>query len=594
MKTRLYTPVVCSHLDEKSRIEYGDMMENIGVDTVFIVFGTMMFPPEEQRHAFFKRAREHVDYFHSRGFEVGIWISTFGFGGPLTKHAQAVMGDEGQIVSSRGISAGEAFCPENKTFTDTCSRHLKEIAEIINPDLLMFDDEMCLSVRPGLGCFCEKHMELYREKFGEDFTREELVSRIFHGKNDKYRRGWLEVVGNSMRKFCRMMREAVDEVNPSLRIGFCAGFTSFDIEGADAFELTKILAGKNKPFLRLSGAPYWSAHEFKRFPGMRLNEVIEFVRVQEKWGRDLGIEIFSEDDTYPRPRYRIPANPCECYDIALRASGDIGSFKYLFAYDRGPSYELGYYKRHLRNIPLYDHINEKFSDKKTVGVKVYERMRKVADVTFPDVFDGNFADYETKIMETAFSHASHLLTLHGIPVTYDESDCAIAFGVNALEIDRLPNKLILDLTAAEILTEKGIDVGLNQNKDKSDYYEYDNGNTKFLVFMYNAYYRGWDSIFAGDAVLGYDCQKLLLDFIGRQYPYIEHEPGVYSICKTDGDETAVIFLNLCDDDMFDFDVHLAKTYSSVSLFGAEGSVNGNIIHIDTSVPAWGAFTVVLR
>ena len=595
MHHRLYLPIMENQITEETRAEYATLMREIGVDTVFIGFEYIMFLPEHVRHEVFCRARDNVDYFRSNGFEVGIWITTFGFGGPMSPEEQAEMGEGGQIVSSKGISGGRAFCPENETFMEACLRSTKEIVEIIHPDLLMLDDEMCLSVRPGIGCFCDEHMRRYREAFGEEFTRDELVQKIFCGKNDRYRRGWLEIVGNSMRKFCQRMRSAVDEVDPTQRLGFCAGFTSFDIEGADAFELSLILAGKTKPFLRLSGAPYWSSHEFKRFSWMRMNAVIDFVRIQEKWGRDFGMELFHEDDSYPRPRYRIPANPTESYDIALRASGGMGSFKYLFSYERAPSYEMGYYKRHARNMQFYRHIEENYDNKRNIGVHVYERMHRLADMTFPDAFEGEYSGYETKVMSSAFSYAANLLSLHGIPTTYEgNTDCGIAFGVGALEIGDLPKKLILDRPAAQILEKRGVDVGLMHHTDKADYYEYDNGNTKFLVFSYNAYDRGWDSIFSGDAMLGYDIQDLLWNFIGRSYPRIEHQPSVYSVCKTDGGETAVMFVNLCDDDWFDFDVLLDREYDTVALFGAEGIVNGRTIHIDGSVPAWGALSVILK
>lgn len=46
----------------------------------------------------------------------------------------------------------------------------------------------------------------------------------------------------------------------------------------DALTLTKVLAGKNKPFMRLTGAPYWA--ENRRFPGQQMAQIIEFIRMQ--------------------------------------------------------------------------------------------------------------------------------------------------------------------------------------------------------------------------------------------------------------------------------------------------------------------------
>jgi hypothetical protein len=85
-------------------------------------------------------------------------------------------------------------------------------------------------------------------------------------------------MGDSLRDFARKMRESADKVDPSIRMGFCSGYTSWDLEGADAIELTKIFAGDNKPFLRYTGAPYWVPQV--RFKGQSLQTIVERI-VQE-------------------------------------------------------------------------------------------------------------------------------------------------------------------------------------------------------------------------------------------------------------------------------------------------------------------------
>jgi len=601
-KCRMYLPLMMETLDAHSRVGYAQKMKEMGVDVVFVAYPDVTFLPDEERFAYIQRSGEHVDYFRSQGFEAGIWIESFGFGPPLDENAKRVMGEKGQIVSSRGHRGNRAFCPEDETFMENFCRHVKEIAEITRPDLLMLDDEMCLSVRPGVGCFCDTHMKLYCEALGEELTREELVKRIFTGGPNRYRDTWLAVIRESMRKFCRTAREALDEVAPDLRMGFCSGFTSFDIEGADAFELTHLLAGKNKPFMRFSGAPYWNCHEFKRFNGMGMNDVVEFVRMQEVWGRGQGIEFFHEADCYPRPRYRTPANATECYDMVLQASGGMGSFKYAFCYDKPMEHEMGYYKRHMRNLPMYAHIDEKYAGKTPVGVRVYENMRRVAKLEFPAEFDGAFKDYESVVMNSAFSYATHALTRHGIPVKHEgEAECGIAFGVHADEIEKMPRKLILDRTAAKRLAEKGIDVGQDAPEEKKkavrNGYRYDNGETEFLVYDFDGFEKGFGGVSFGwnaHPLVGYEHQEQLLDFIGWKYPCITGEPGVYTLCKEDENELAVLFGNFHDDDLFDFDIHLDREYRGMEMMGAQGVMEGKTIHVDQSVPAWGTFSLILK
>ncbi len=62
-----------------------------------------------------------------------------------------------------------------------------------------------------------------------------------------------------------------------------------------------------------------------------------------------------------------------------------------------------------------------------------------------------------------FSHAAGLLTANAIPTTYKgEGITSIAFGENIKYVpdEAYKNGMIIDLKAAKILTEKGIDVGL--------------------------------------------------------------------------------------------------------------------------------------
>jgi hypothetical protein len=302
-------------------------------------------------------------------------------------------------------------------------------------------------------------MKLLCDALGEELSREELVRLILTGGKNKYRSTFLKVMGDSLRKFCRRVRETVDSVDKTVRVGFCAGYTSWDIEGVDALELTDILKGEAEPFLRLSGAPYWVAKDYRRFDSQRLNSVIEFTRLQEKWCRDKNIPCFSETDVYPRPRYYIPANIGECFSVACRAAGDMDDMKYPLDYYSPVGYEDGYTKHHLKNAELRQFIDKHFEGKKSFGVKVFEAMHKFEDTVLPNELTDEF-----KITyKTAFSPASTLLTAHSIPTTYEDGDfeCGIAFGENALYLKGLPKKMIIDLRAASILKDKGIDVGFS-------------------------------------------------------------------------------------------------------------------------------------
>ena len=69
--------------------------------------------------------------------------------------------------------------------------------------------------------------------------------------------------------------------------------------------------------------------------------------------------------------------------------------------------------------------------------------------------------------------------------------------------------------------------------------------------------------------------------------------------------TAVVFINSyavssylskIEDKLSEIPTELGydKEYKEVTLFGAEGVVNGTTIHVSGSVPAWGAVSVILK
>ena len=173
------------------------------------------------------------------------------------------------------------------------------------------------------------------------------------------------------------------------------------------------------------------------------------------WSKKENIEFFSEADSFPRPCYQTPAMLVENFDIAMHASG-IRSLKYMFDYISSPNYETQYFKIHTRNIPFYEKIEKAFEDTKTCGIRVYRPAQRIINALLPEKFAG-----EQEIMRTYFSDAVALLSCHAIPVSY-EGDCdyAAVFVDDALYFKNTHKKVVLDISAALILKEKGIDVGI--------------------------------------------------------------------------------------------------------------------------------------
>ncbi len=642
-------PIMSRVVTDETRQATLEQVRQSGAFRVWIADGQDVLFNGTQSETY-ARLKKNVEFFKEAGYEVGVWINAYGFGGPLAGEKGGVnerAKDWTRITSVTQESEPKdnaAFCPEDPDFVDAFCQQIRDIA-VLKPDLIMLDDDLCLSVRPGIGCFCPRHMKLLEEKIKHPLNnRKRLGELIFTHGNNHYRACWRSVMRDTHKRFCTKVREALNEVDPTIRMGFCAGYTSWDIEGADAITLTKILAGDTKPFLRFTSAPYWVTIGRNRFPGMKLNMVIEHARQQEVWCRDSGIEVFNENDTYPRPRYHVPASYAECFDLALRASGGMGSLKYLIDYVSTPEYETGYLKHHKRNEPMYRWIEDHFADKQAEGVQIYRPMRTIGTALLPATFDGTYAA-EKDVMRRVFAPEIAMLTQLSVPVRYEEPEeapaYAAAFGDDARYIpeEKFPKNLIIDIPAARILMDRGVDVGLESYKAADDQgrevfelpngkkqqinityprifrpgylgtgffdcrvnpaaqiqsryisglpasYVYDNGTTRFLVLLADVDVLGQSCSYCAS----YARQQQILQFLNDAYPSIAHEPDIYTLykCNSDGSSAAVLFGNLGEDMLFDFDINLARPCKNVSICGAEGrlSDDGMRMHITSDVPA---------
>jgi hypothetical protein len=400
--------------------------------------------------------------------------------------------------------------------------------------------------------------------------------------------------------------------------------TSWDIDGTDARELATILAGETKPLLRLIGAPYWAVNKSW---GNSLQDTIELERMESAWTKTEGIEIMAEGDVYPRPRTLCPASYLEGFDTAIRAAGCTdGILKYGIDYVSNADYERGYAKFHELNRETYEAIDEIFGGKTSCGVRVYESMKKVGDMVMPTK-----VNREVNIQNLFFSAAARTLAFNTVPTTYEgHGVCGIAFDENARNLPKeaLSRGLILDIAAAEILTERGIDVGLesigeatggfcerfadNCNRILTNgatvyniklkagadvlsdidtafgnipmSYRYENkcGN-RFLVLNVNTR-SGADNV-----LKHYERSRQYAEIIpwlgGRKLPaYVYGNPALYLQCKEGEGALSVGLWNFFEDTILAPTVRLDKEYSSITYINCDGYLEGDSVHLTDISP----------
>ncbi len=613
-------------------------LDNLGADRVFLCT-ERGFCSDEQRKAQLDTICDGISFFKEKGFSVGIWLSSLGHGGSLSgvKDAQNYEGFT-NIVGATGESAKDSFCPLDENFAD---KYLSWIALLASTDadMIMLDDDFRLSNRPGgFGCFCEKHMKLICERLDENISREQLVEKAYRGGKNKYRDAYLDIEGETLRSFAKRLRNAVDKVNPDMRLGACACISTWDGDGIDSIEISRILAGKTKPFMRFIGAAYWAAgaHGMGVFAN-KLGYIIEIERMQAHWCNGLGIETMTEGDVYPRPRYNVPSAFLEGFDTALLADGKAdGILKYAIDYTSSPTYETGYSIRAARNKPLYEYISKHFSAKTAEGIKVSCQMKKLRDGDYSDkaVQITQIPDYSFFQPEQAF------LCDNSLPACYGESDVCVCFGENAKYVDiNSFAGLVLDIPAALILKEKSIYTGIVSATEltsaANEYFPVEDEVTclsssgglfqaqlspgaRALSFfdegssLPSAYtYKNSDGmrfyVLCADMNLArqnmgfrrsYSRQRQAIDAVRFLSPsaipaVCPGSPELYIMCKADENSLSVGMWNFFADSVINPKIMLSKEYKTVEFYNCGGELLGDTVELDGEIPAFGCvfFTV---
>ncbi len=400
-----------------------------------------------------KKLAEHIGFFKDNGFEVLVWV------GETIGHSSDIESAPTRYQNIHAFSNGrsKALCPLDKNFQRDLAGWMQDIAKA-GADIILLDDDYRTDVKPdnALGCACPLHIERLEKELGEKLSADTLWKQILDGGNNKYRNAWRKVQKDSMIELSMLLRAAVNEVSPHVRLGFCACL-GWDTTGADLGDIARALAGDTTPLIRLSGAPYWPRP---------LGECIEFERWQNALYKEQGMEIISEGDTYPRPRFVTSAARLECFDTALRADGtNDGILKYMIDYIGSVAYETGYIDAHQKHQSLYEQIDTMFSGKTASGVRLCNDPDGFTDAHL-DVTDPNVLYRLAGNMYFASTKAAIQCSL---PTAYEGDGVRVVFGENArhIALNELDNGCILDIPAARILLERGVDVGISEIKEIS-------------------------------------------------------------------------------------------------------------------------------
>ena len=622
-------PINCDKFHRtKNKQSILDELNAFDANRVFLNFETvldghiLLYHGEDYQRQI-DRMREACTFFKGHGYEVGAWFWGLQFDAELSFTTI-------KTFDNKNIS--RFACPTDAEFLKRFSQCLIDVANT-GVDIILLNDDVRFGAWGGFGCICENHIKMMCDELGEELDENSLKELITTGGKNKYRDAFLKSNRTSLENYAIQIRQAVDSVNPNIRLGFCACMSSWDIDG-DAFDLARIFAGNTKPILRLIGAPYWAVNKSW---GNRLQDVIELERMEASWNRYQDIELISEGDVYPRPRLNCAANYLEGFDMALRASGSLdGILRICIDYVSNVGYENGYLSKYLKNKSLYKELGKHFDEKAHTGIRVYESKNKVGKMQIPNAL-GEKSDMEAVF----FSSAARILSANAIPTVYEGLGVTgIAFGENAYALtdECFENGLIIDLLAAKILSDRGIDVGIEsfgaktpirfqyipdddneliaqnvsvfdiKTNEKSQIislssqvleeaslpfcYRYQNEKgQKFLVF----------NCIAKDCEMHlkhYANAKIIADnaewLSGNKLPaFCYGYPNLYMQCKEDADSTVIGVWNFFEDEATQPVIQLGQNYQNAEFICGSGTLCSDTVRLN-DIPPYGFCGIVLK
>lgn len=612
---KLSVPVTNRTVNKETREKYAEKFKAAGAERVFVAPGR----PSERIP---RELIENVAYFKSQGFEVGVWISTLGHGGALSHETKKSPAEQfNNIVNIDGVPQGQGFCPLDARLKAFYSDYVARLAEECRPDMVMLDDDFRMSIRKGElpCCACPDHMARISEILGEKISAEAIRPYILSGKANKYRDAWFKAQNDGLLELAEAIRKEVDKRAPDVNVCVCSAPSWWNVDGTDGMAISRALAGKNPPILRLSGAPYWAVR------GRRsLITVLDYSRACASFCHGNGIELMCEGDSYPRPRQNCPASFVEIFDGVMRADGGYdGILKYMFDYTAGPELELGYLKLHNCNRAMLDKIGEWFADGANAGVRAVVKPynARIADL-----------DLSSYDLWSPFPSDATMLGSSSIPTVYrGEGICNSVFGENArlYDLKELKKGSILDGASAVILSERGVDVGIecvggfekrtignvavNDNEKACIFggtarilsaklksgatpllYAYEGGDKfpiaysyenekgeRFAVFLFEGDSLKSDFVGCSSGLLtAYPTAEALvkvIPWVARQPipAYSEKNPELYLMCRKDEESLSVALFNCFADPVTEPVITLGEGYSKIECVGCDARIDGN-------------------
>ena len=445
MKPHLYNvlPIFPAH-EDFAISEIKRQHREVGLDRflVSLSFHPQRTPARDLIPVLCERFRKVRDGVAGEGVELAVLVqSTLGHGWngkvPLTRETwQHVVHPDG--------SENPRFCMLDPGFRAYVRECIASIAAE-RPSLLLMDDDM--AIRTG-ECFCPLHQAAFNEALGGGWTPETLAKALRERPvDDPVALAVSRTLLAGVVDFAKMVREAIDSVDPAMRCGLCACAGGWWENNA----VVHALAGaRTEPFMRVNNAVYGNAD---------MGSLVRTFRQARRviYQLDGVTDVIDETDTFPQNYMSESATLFHAHITSAMLSGLQGCKLWTSEFQQ-PVHTGSQrrYEARLRDYRgFYDAIHDLVPGIRWQGISgVVVRPRPG--------FGGHPVHNSLPIYPPRWN--TPIEAVYGLPLRYDGIETGGLFAMREDDVEvlsdaqiesLLANKVVVDSLAARKLTARG-------------------------------------------------------------------------------------------------------------------------------------------
>ncbi len=352
------------------------------------------------------------------------------------------------------------ICPLDPDFRKYIFRTVAALAKE-KPCFILGDDDI-RSFSPHAECFCQLHTAEFNRRTGRNFTPDEYRRAVAASKvGDEIFSAYEKLRQDTVNGVCRLIRQAIDSVDPSIPAGTCMPGWEHHFNG---YASRAIAAKGQPPVMRIANGRYMEPTSLN-FPENHLK-----TQALRKYWKSIPV-VLDESDTFPHSLFSKSAVSVHAKLCSSILAGVNGAKLWLV-------------NMHKETFPVnrkYTAILEKY---RHYYPALAELMRNAADagVIIPmyDTFPNWHPGYTKEKSLAQENWVRAMLGVYGIPFrgSFDLTQDGIYAVAGANAVTRfsdaqlkqlMTRKVLLDGPAAAALTQRGFASFLGVSAEKREF-----------------------------------------------------------------------------------------------------------------------------